>query len=136
MIVADTGAIIGLVDGDDRHHGVLSEIFEATQPWIVPAAVLPEVDYMLGTRVGERARRLFLGDVAGGAFPVEWGSDADLDRAVALENRHESLEIGLVDATVMVVAERLHASAIATLDIRHFGSVAIGYRPKLFPRDW
>jgi hypothetical protein len=36
---------------------------------------------------------------------------------------------------VIAMAERLSASAIATLDLRHFGAVAIKREPKLLPRD-
>ncbi len=36
---------------------------------------------------------------------------------------------------VMAVAERLRASAIATLDLRHFGVVTLRGRPRLLPRD-
>jgi predicted nucleic acid-binding protein len=40
-----------------------------------------------------------------------------------------------VDAVVIAVAERLRAPAIATLDLKHFGTVAIKGRPRLLPRD-
>ena len=43
--------------------------------------------------------------------------------------------IGLVDAAVIAIAERLGAGAIATLDLKHFGAVAIRGRPRLLPRD-
>jgi hypothetical protein len=36
---------------------------------------------------------------------------------------------------VIAMAERLGAKAIATLDLRHFGAVAIKGRPRLLPRD-
>jgi hypothetical protein len=42
---------------------------------------------------------------------------------------------GLVDGVVVAVAERLGAEAIATLDLRHFGAIAIQGRPRLLPRD-
>jgi predicted nucleic acid-binding protein len=45
------------------------------------------------------------------------------------------LELGLVDAVVVATAERLKAEAIATLDLRHFGAVAIKGNPRLLPRD-
>ena len=45
------------------------------------------------------------------------------------------LRLGLVDAVVMAIAERLRAEAIATLDLRHFGAVKIAGSPRLLPRD-
>ena len=49
--------------------------------------------------------------------------------------KYRSLRLGLVDAVVIAVAERLEAEAIATLDLRHFGAVTIRGAPKLLPRD-
>lgn len=136
MIVADTGAIIALVDADDRHHATLRRLFEDDpNRWLLPWAILPEVDYLLATRVGPEVQDAFLSDVAAGAFTVAWGDDRDLARAHDLCGRYADLHLGLVDAVVIGVAERLAASAIATLDLRHFAVVTIEGRPRLFPRD-
>lgn len=136
MIVADTGALVALIDADDRHHGSLRALFEEDpDAWVVPWAVLPEVDYLLATRVGRRAQQAFLADLAEGAYHVEWGRLEDLERARELDARHRSLGLGLVDAAVIALAERLAAGAIATLDLRHFGAVEIGGGPRLLPRD-
>ena len=136
MIVADTGAVIALIDAGDRHHAPLRKLFE-TDPdaWILPWAVLPEVDYLLGAHVGQRAQQFFMADVAAGAYRVEWGEEKDLGRARDLDTRYKKMRLGLVDAVVMAVAERLGAAAIATLDVRHFGVVALKNRPRLLPRD-
>lgn len=52
-----------------------------------------------------------------------------------IASRHPSLRLGLVDAVVIAVAERLEAEAIATLDLRDFGAVDIKGSPRLLPRD-
>ena len=136
MIVADTGAIIALVDADDRHHAALRSLFEAKpEPWVLPWAILPEVDYLLATHVGVRAQRAFFGDIASGAFDVEWGAVADLRRAQELDARYDKFKLGLVDAVVIAVAERLGARAIATIDLKHFSAVTIRGKPLLIPRD-
>ena len=136
MIVADTGAIVALIDADDRHHRTLRALFERDpDAWVLPWAVLPEVDYLAGAHVGARAEEAFLADLADGVFRVEWGEDADLERASEIARRYRSLRLGLVDSVVIAVAERLHAEAIATLDVRHFGAVAIRTKPRLWPRD-
>jgi predicted nucleic acid-binding protein len=136
VIVVDTGAVIALVDADDRQHGTLLQLFQASgDRWVYPWAILPEVDYLLATRVGRRAQAAFLADLASGAFRVAWGEDDDLVRARELESRHAKLGLGLVDGAVIAVAERLKASAIATLDLRHFGPVRIKGDLKLLPRD-
>ncbi len=136
MIVADTGAIIALIDADDRHHRDLRGVFEKSpNAWVLPWAILPEVDYLVGAHVGAGAQEAFLDDLANEVFHVEWGSEEDLGRANRLSRRHRALRLGLVDSVVITIAERLGAEGIATLDIRHFGAVAIRGNPRLLPRD-
>ncbi len=136
MIVADTGAIIALIDADDRHHDAMLRLYEADPAaWVLPWAILPEVDYLLARRVGEQAALAFRADLASGDFLVEWGEAGDLARAHAFCVRYASLQLGLVDAVVAAVAERLRARAIATVDLRDFGPLVIRGAPKLLPRD-
>ena len=136
LIVADTGAIIALIDGDDRHHMVLRELFEADpDAWVLPWAILPEVDYVVSSHLGRSAAVAFRADLSEGTFTVEWNGSADVRRAHELDERYSDLDLGLVDAVVMATAERLEARAIATLDLRDFGAVELTGRPELWPRD-
>jgi uncharacterized protein len=136
MIVADTGAVYALVDSRDRHHRGLRKLFESDpDAWVLPWAILPEVDYLLGKRLGQRVEEDFLEDLAEGRFAVAWGDERDLQEARRICRRHQALKFGLVDAIVMAVAERLKADAIATLDVRDFGAVSLKGGPKLYPRD-
>ena len=66
---------------------------------------------------------------------MEWNRGSDLQRAVELDEHYADLSLGLVDAVVMAMAERLDAQAIATLDLRDFASVELAGRPALWPRD-
>ena len=136
MIVADTGALIALFDRSDRHHDDLRLIYEQDpDAWVLPWAILPEVDYLTAAHLGPKAQDLWLADLTAGSFNVEWGRAEDLVAAERLCRRHRALRIGLVDAVVIAVAERLRAPAIATLDLRHFGAITIKGRPRLLPRD-
>jgi predicted nucleic acid-binding protein len=136
VIIADTGAVIALVDADDRHHAAMRMLFESSaDEWVLPWAILPEVDYLLAARVGVPAQLAFVEDLASGAFVVEWGDHTDVRRASQLCTLYADLRMGLVDGVVMGMAERLNAAAIATFDLRHFGAVAIEGRPRLYPRD-
>lgn len=136
MIVADTGAILALIDRKDRHHKTLRELFVAAPDrWIVPWVILPEVDYLAGSVLGARAQDAFFRDIAEGLYSIEFGDSDDLERGWRIHTRHRAIRMGLVDAVVIAVAERLRASAIATLDLRHFGAVEIAGKPRLLPRD-
>jgi predicted nucleic acid-binding protein len=103
-----------LIDADDRHHHAMAELFEHDpSAWVLPWAILPEVDYLLATHVGEPAADAFRDDLASGAFAVEWGTDNDLARAQALCGQYQALRLGLVDAVVAAVAERAHRRLVA-----------------------
>jgi hypothetical protein len=136
MILADTGAMLALIDRNDRHHEPLAAIYRANPDgWVLPWAILPEVDYLVASEIGPHAQDAWLSDLASGAFAIEWARDGDLEAAARIHRRCKALRLGLVDATVMAMAERLKVEAIATLDLRHFGAVRIKGTPRLLPRD-
>jgi predicted nucleic acid-binding protein len=136
LIVADTGAVVALIDKDDELHETFRGIFDSDpDAWILPWAILPEVDYLLSEYVGSAAEEAFLSDVAQALYRIEWGATSDLPRAHELAKRHRDLSLGLVDAVVMAVAERTKAEAIATTDERDFGAVKLLGDPKILPRD-
>jgi len=136
VIVADTSALLGLLDRGSRSHGALAEAFRACRDqWVLPWAILPELDYMIPRTVGPAVHRAFHADLEEGCFAVEWSGWADVRRALELDRAHRDLSLGLVDGVVMAVAERLEAQAIATLDLRDFGAVKLKGQPAIWPRD-
>ena len=136
MIVVDTGAMLALLDASEDYHAVVKDLYdENPDGWILPWAILPEVDYLVAAHLGAKAQNVFLADLADGAFSVEWGRDDDLAVARRIHTRYRSLRLGLVDAVVIATAERLKTDAIATLDLRHFAAVSIKGNPRLLPRD-
>ena len=54
---------------------------------------------------------------------------ADLPRIAELVEKYVSLPLGIVDAAVIAIAERLEAAEVATVDRKHFSIV----RPRHFP---
>ena len=111
MIVADTGAVLALLDKGDRHHAAVRELYEdRPDDWLLPWAVLPEIDYLVAAELGARAQEAFLADVADGAFAVEHGRHDDLARAHEIARKHRALRLGLV---VDALARRAIASLTA-----------------------
>lgn len=138
MIVADTGGVIALLDRNDRHHAAVRTLFERDGGrWILPWAILPEVDYLASTKLAVEVARAFAADVRDGQFRMDANAARDLPRAVALLDRYADLRLGLVDAVVMAQAERHKAEAIVTLDVRHFRAVRLSLPkpPRLLPLD-
>ncbi|MGH9410255.1 MAG: type II toxin-antitoxin system VapC family toxin [Vicinamibacterales bacterium] len=137
MILVDTGAMLALLDADEAHHDTVRAIYEDNPAaWRLPWAILPEVDYLVAEHLGTHAQTAWFDDLAADAFSVEWGSEEDLVRARAIAARYRALRIGLVDAVVIAIAERLRPEAIVTLDLKHFGAIAIKGQPALYPRDY
>jgi len=137
-LVADSGGIYGLYDRRDSAHGKLREALERERDQIViPSATLGEVDYLLRVRLGTRALLQFLSDVDAGAFRVEAVTPTDLRRCAALLEKYSDLDLGLCDAAVIAVAERLGTDRILTVDERDFRAIRSvrGKSFRLLPAD-
>src|SRR5690348_1457400 len=89
-------------------------------PLLMPVPVLTEVGYQLEREKGARAEAEFLRSIRAGQVMMVPLTAADLDRMAELVETYADFPLGLVDASVIAVAERLNADAIATLDQRHF----------------
>jgi hypothetical protein len=92
-------------------------------PFVLSPFVLAQLDYLLGRRVGPEAQRALLHDVAAGAYRLEHFAESDIHRATEVIKRYSDLAIGLADASIVVLAERLHTYDVLTLDERHFRTV-------------
>jgi uncharacterized protein len=136
--IADSGALYGLYNRRDRHHRALrAAIVHEPGAILVPAAILSEVDYLIGAKLGVRAELDLLDDILAGAFTLEPFTLADLRRSRELIDQYSTLDIGLADAAVVAVAERLGTRRILTVDERHFRAVraADGKPFTLLPAD-
>lgn len=123
LITLDTSGILALLDREYRDHRCVADAFAADPgPYVVPAATLGEVGYLLARDLGPRVERAFLHDLTFGLFQLDCGED-DLERVGALVARYESLTLGLVDAAVIACAVR-RGGRVLTLDRRHFDVVA------------
>ncbi len=84
--------------------------------------MLAELDYLLLRRLGRKAEGNFLAQLVSGAIVREPTTDADITRAREIVLRFDDQELGLTDAALMAVAERLQTRRVLTLDHRHFAA--------------
>jgi hypothetical protein len=120
-IIADTGPLIALIDDDDHHHAAVAHYVISTRDAIlVPSPVIPEVCYMLSDNLGPEVELQFVRSLAAREFRVEHFAIDDLSRAVEILEQYRDAEFGMVDATVMAMAERLKIKTILTIDRRDF----------------
>ena len=123
-LVLDTGVLLAAIEPRDRNHDACVDLLRAVrEPRIVPAPVLVELEYLL-RRVSDGAAFItFLEDCRDGAFRIEPLLPEDYVRVGDLLEQYQDLGLGLVDAAVLAVTERLREPKLATLDQRHFSVV-------------
>lgn len=123
-LVLDTGPVLALLDaGDPDHDRCVSLVEERGEDLVIPATVLVEVDYWVLELLGHQAWGVFVEDVARGAYRLAKLEPDDLSRAAEIERAYRELDLGLVDASVIALCERLDEPKVATLDRRDFSVV-------------
>ncbi len=119
-VVADSGPLIALVDRSEAAHSLMVHLFvELGAHFLVPDPVIAETDHLLRRHVGMAVARSFLADVADRRLRREPLDHRTFARAVEIDQRYADLGLGIVDASVMAVAER-ERGAILTFDFRDF----------------
>jgi predicted nucleic acid-binding protein len=124
MLIVDAGPLYAAAARRDRNHQRSIELLSnATRPLVVPALVITEVAYLLGDRIGPHAELAFARSLEQGELLVEQVLDSDWSRIAELTDQYQDLPLGIVDASVIALAERRQLDIIATLDHRHFSTV-------------
>lgn len=138
MIVLDSGALFAaLVETELHHQACRDALLGEAPPLVLSPFVLCELDYLLGTSVGVDVELELLDDVARGAYQLEPFSEADIAEAQRVVARYRDLNVGLADASLVVLAGRHDTDRILTLDARHFRSLrtATGAAFTILPAD-
>jgi predicted nucleic acid-binding protein len=121
-LLVDTGVLYALADRrDDWHTRVVAYLGGVEESLVVPVTVIPEVAYLLHTRLSAAAEQAFVRSLVARELDIETLRDQDVTRTAAILERYP--EIGFVDASVVAMAERLKLLRIATTDRRDFGRV-------------
>jgi uncharacterized protein len=120
-LILDTGPLYASLDRSDADHLACRRLIEeATPPLVIPAPVLVEVDYWIHLRLHPGVLAALLDDILAGAYRVEELVPEDYRRVRELCDRYADADVGLVDAGVLAVVERLGEPKLATLDYKHF----------------
>lgn len=120
-LVLDTGPLYASIDrSDDDHTRCRRLIEQSSEPLVVPAPVLVEMDYLIQRSLHAGVLVALLDDIVGGAYDVAEVTMADHRRISELCDRYADSDIGYVDAAVLAIVERLNEPKLATLDQRHF----------------
>jgi uncharacterized protein len=121
VIILDTSGVLSAIDAAQRHHVASATVLGAEhEPGVISPFVLAEIDYLLATKVGVDAELAFLAEVASGAYRLAPFNADDVAAAATVVERYRDQNIGLTDASVVVLALRHETNRLLTLDERHF----------------
>jgi predicted nucleic acid-binding protein len=127
--LVDTGALLALLDRDDRWHERCAAAFEQSRlPLATTAAVLTELFHLLGP--GARDQRAAWRLLRSGAINVVAIADAELPALQSLMEKYRDRPMDFADATLVHVASQLGLTDILTIDHDDFETYRLPSRKK------
>lgn len=121
MILADTSGLLAFFNRREPAHEAVSRVVDSSEnPLVVSPFVVAELDDLAATRWGVDAELAILRELSGGAYLLSALGAADLAICSEIVERYRDQEIGVADASLVLLADRHSTSRILTLDRRHF----------------
>ena len=120
--VVDANVLYAAIDASDAHHWPCRDVLATPGVrFFVPALVVAEVTYLVGSRLGPAIEAAFLAGLE--QLAVEAPEPGDGLRIAEVVRTYRDFPLGGTDASVVVLAERLGTDLILTLDRRHFAAI-------------
>jgi len=128
IVLVDTGPLVALLDPSDRARERCRSVLDRLEraDLVTTEAVVTEAEYLLD--FSSKAQSALMHVLSSGRPRVEAIAATDRVRLAELMARYSDLPMDYADATLVVVAERLGATRVFTLDRRDFGVYRIGRR--------
>lgn len=122
--ILDTSFLFALTDQSDRNHQqVLTVAQSVSEPLVLPAVVLPEVCYLIASRLGHQAMRRFISNMTPDTVQVESVTTEDLVRVHQILEQYADSQLDFTDAAIVAIAEKLDVTRVYTLDRRDFSII-------------
>jgi len=137
LILLDTSGVLAATFPDQKRHiDCVASLHVAGFPKILSPFVLAELAYLAQKEGGIEAELQILGDIVAGAYELApFGAD-DIAEAVSTIEKYRDLNIGVADASIVVLANRYRCIDVLTLDERHFRPLrAHGKNFRILPAD-
>ncbi|WP_157745436.1 type II toxin-antitoxin system VapC family toxin [Nocardiopsis gilva] len=132
MLIVDTGPLVAYLHRKDPEHVRRVDLLESHEGQLmVTPYVLTEACYLVAKYIGAQAEINLVEAVAAGDLTQVIPDQDDLARIAELMHCYQGFPLGLADASVISLAERCNAAAVATLDHRHFHAVKPRHVPSL-----
>jgi hypothetical protein len=121
VILVDTSGLLAALGADQPHHEAAAWVLrEADGPLLLSPFVLAELDYLISRSLGVQGERMLLAEVARGAYELAAFDARDVELASQVIARYHDLGVGLADASIVVLSQRVGCQDVLTLDERHF----------------
>lgn len=137
-MICDTSGLLTALDttGHRSQLGALRVLPDATDPVVSPL-VVAELNYLLRRRVSTHAAHVVIEELADGAYDVPVFGPPDLQRALEVDRRFTDLDLGVTNASIVVLAARYGTRDILTREHHHFRQATPlqGERFRLLPAD-
>lgn len=134
IAILDAGPLLAFFDRSDPSHAASGSLLARPDlRLVIPTLVVTEVAHLAGARLGPRFEATFVRTLA--SFEVEAPTADEWPLIADLVERYGDFPLGTVDASIVVLADRLKTDLIVTLDRRHFSAVRSpqGRRFRLLP---
>jgi predicted nucleic acid-binding protein len=117
--LADTGALLALLDRNDRWHTACVDTFPRLHlPLITSTAILTELFHLVGGNEHEvRATWAFIRSGAVSIHPIH---DSDLPELDRLMDKYSDRPMDFADATLVLLARKQSINTIFTVDFNDF----------------
>lgn len=120
-MIADTSGLLAYYNVAEPAHLAVKHAIEASgAPLVVSPFVIAELGYLLRARLTIDAELAVLAELGTGAYELPAFAAADLTACHTVIGKYRDQEIGVTDASLVVLAERYATRTILTLDRRHF----------------
>jgi uncharacterized protein len=124
VIICDTSGLVAAYSGNDPRQRLVSDLLGIEPgPLILSPFVLAELDYLMARRANVPAELNVLSDVASGVYTLAEFDRFDVGQAAKLVERYQQMDIGIADASLVVLAARYRTTRLLTFDERHFRAI-------------
>ena len=119
-MIVDTSALLAYFNAREPDHEAVADVIDGNEELLVvsPYAVA-ELDYLIAKRVGVDAELEVLRELSSGAWELAVVGVAELELTTSIIEKFPDQDIGVTDASMVVLADRYQTRTIVTLDSRH-----------------
>jgi uncharacterized protein len=124
VIICDTSGLVAAYSGKDSRRRLVTDLLgNDPGPLILSPFVLAELDYLMARRAAVGAELNVLSDVASGIYTLAEFDRFDVGQAATIVDRYQQMDIGIADASLVVLAAKYRTTRLLTFDERHFRAI-------------